>query len=202
MHYLWLDLETTGLDPEQDAILEIGLIVTDENLSELATRRYLMAPPYDNAWFTQLDSHVQEMHVKSGLVAALDDPFNNFQYHDLIVVERQIINLIEPYLTDGKITLAGSGVGCFDMQVIRAQMPELAQRLNYYVIDVGCVRRFLRDICGVVRLPELGTVTHRALDDVQHHLAEARQFREARHNVGIATLRAAAGISVSTVVDL
>jgi oligoribonuclease (3'-5' exoribonuclease) len=94
----------------------------------------------------------------------------------LIVVERQIITLIEPYLTDGKITLAGSGVGCFDMQVIRAQMPELAQRLNYYVIDVGVVRRWLRDVCQVP-VSDLGPVNHRALDDVQHHLAEARLYK-------------------------
>jgi oligoribonuclease (3'-5' exoribonuclease) len=94
------------------------------------------------------------------------------------------------------VTLAGSGVGCFDMQVIRAQMPELAQRLNYYVIDVGCVRRFLRDICGV-RMPELGTVNHRALDDVQHHLAEARQFRTWRHVEGARTR-----YDLSTLVDL
>jgi oligoribonuclease len=194
MHYLWLDLETTGLDPEQDAILEIGAIVTDDNLSELATRRYLLDPGYD--WINEIDEHVLAMHCKSGLVHELEDPFNHFAYHELLHVEKLIVALVEPYLTDGKITLAGSGVGCFDMQVIRAQMPELAQRLNYYVIDVGCVRRFLRDICGV-KLPELGAVNHRALDDVQHHLTEARQFRAWRHVEGTRTR-----YDLSTLVDL
>ncbi|HWT40196.1 MAG TPA: exonuclease domain-containing protein, partial [Dongiaceae bacterium] len=34
---LWVDLEMTGLDPMEDRILEIGAIITDWNLKEVAT---------------------------------------------------------------------------------------------------------------------------------------------------------------------
>lgn len=174
MHYLWLDLETTGLDPHTDAVLEVGLVVTDSDLIEHDVRRYRIAPPL--GWLEWADPYVVEMHRRSGLLAELDNPFDYFQYHYLIHVERQIVNLIDPFLDEGKIVLAGSGVGPFDLQVIKYQMPELAQRLAYYVMDVGCVRRYLRDICKV-ELPDSGPVVHRALDDVYHHLDEARQFR-------------------------
>lgn len=34
---LWMDLEMTGLDPLEDRILEVAVIVTDWDLTELAT---------------------------------------------------------------------------------------------------------------------------------------------------------------------
>ncbi|MGP1945388.1 MAG: exonuclease domain-containing protein, partial [Arsenophonus sp. ER-EMS1-MAG3] len=33
---IWIDLEMTGLDPEQDRIIEIATIVTDSNLTILS----------------------------------------------------------------------------------------------------------------------------------------------------------------------
>jgi oligoribonuclease len=33
---VWIDLETTGLDPMKDEILEVGAIVTDDNFNEVA----------------------------------------------------------------------------------------------------------------------------------------------------------------------
>ncbi len=32
----WIDLETTGLDPDVHDILEIGIIITDRELNEVA----------------------------------------------------------------------------------------------------------------------------------------------------------------------
>ena len=32
---VWTDLETTGLDPKKDFILEVAVVVTDDNLVEL-----------------------------------------------------------------------------------------------------------------------------------------------------------------------
>lgn len=183
MHYLWLDLETTGLDPYTDTILEVGLTVTDDKLDEkIGGRRYLLAPS-DSTWIHRLPDEVLVMHLKSGLVRDLDDPHHNFQYHSLLQVERNVLGLIEPWLEEGKIVLAGSGVGTFDLAFIKEQMPELAQRLTYWVMDVGVMRRFLRDFCRV-EIPDQGPVEHRALSDVYHHLAEARAFRTARHTVG------------------
>jgi len=35
-HLIWIDLEMTGIDPENYVILEIATIVTDDNLELLA----------------------------------------------------------------------------------------------------------------------------------------------------------------------
>lgn len=171
--YLWLDLETTGLEPALDDILEIGVTITGTDLQPIFSGEWL-TPPKRRDWRTNADPFVLEMHDNSGLADELS-PQWSFHHHRLAEVEALIVNKITPYLTDGKITLAGSGVGTFDLQVIKERMPELAARLTYHVMDVGVIRRFLTDICGRP-LSDLGPVRHRALDDVEHHLEEARYY--------------------------
>lgn len=171
MNYLWLDLETTGLDPYTDDILEVGIIVTDALLTAQRVSSWLIPPKRD--WPATTSQIVLYMHEKSGLAEQLEDDWW-LDHYRLDAVENEIIVKTMPYLTDGKIVLAGSGVDT-DMQFICEQMPDLYQRLAHYTLDVGVVRRFLRDICNVV-LPELGPVKHRALSDVEHHLAEARTY--------------------------
>ncbi|MRB43616.1 oligoribonuclease, partial [Bacillus thuringiensis] len=35
-HLVWLDMEMTGLNPDQDRIIEMAMVVTDVNLNVLA----------------------------------------------------------------------------------------------------------------------------------------------------------------------
>lgn len=42
---IFADFETTGLDPDQDLPLEFALVVTDDDLEELGSRRYLFRYP-------------------------------------------------------------------------------------------------------------------------------------------------------------
>ena len=42
---VWVDLETTGLDPATDLILEVAVVVTDPDLEVLAGDAWLIAHP-------------------------------------------------------------------------------------------------------------------------------------------------------------
>jgi len=82
--------------------------------------------------------------------------------------------------TDEPVTLAGSGVGVFDLRWIEQHMPELANMLTYWVIDVGVIRRFLRDVVGmgnVLAYQGPAEKAHRAMADVEDHLTEALYYR-------------------------
>jgi oligoribonuclease (3'-5' exoribonuclease) len=80
--------------------------------------------------------------------------------------------------TAPKLTLAGSGVGHFDLPAIREYMPKLAKRLNYYVIDVGTIRRAHDMWVGTPVSVANDAKTHRAIDDVRCHLEEANAFAD------------------------
>jgi oligoribonuclease (3'-5' exoribonuclease) len=159
-----------------------------------------------NSWKDLMIPIVAEMHEKNGLRAAID----RGEGHPLVYVESAIIASLGMFedetftkgLVDGTIEvsteggpeipiewiLAGSGVSQLDSRFIQAQMPSLQKFLAYYFIDIGQTRRLLRDIVGFKFRPEIAEQisqagkVHRAGDDIEHHLLEARLTRdEIRH---------------------
>lgn len=170
--YLWLDLETTGLDPEKDQILEVAWILTDNTLvaptsddGDPAAGRCLVRPDPSKKPITDL--HVMKMHVDSGLIEELldaDPPAGTVRDAQDAILEH-----VRMYANDVNLVLAGSGV-YFDKRFIEQQMPELHQRLSYRIMDVSVVERFFTDLLGfeVEKRPP----AHRAWDDV--HDAQKR----------------------------
>ena len=58
----WVDVETTGLDPREDNLLEVGMIITDDNLNERARKAVVLRPPANVERL--LKPVVLEMHRK------------------------------------------------------------------------------------------------------------------------------------------
>lgn len=74
--YAFLDIETTGLDPDKDPILEIAWFITDPQLNQITPdRTFLTAPLEFNSIAMQREmienDFVYGMHEKSGLMEAL-----------------------------------------------------------------------------------------------------------------------------------
>lgn len=172
-YLLWIDLETTGTDLAQDRILEIGAIVTDFDLNEQEHYHGIVRLAPDEPDALIADPVVRDMHTRNGL---LDDCFTSPYAKPLHEHTAPLVELVAPYLNP-KITLAGSGVSYFDRRFLDEGFPRLTERLNYWSVDFGVVRRFLRDIAGIEvtgRAPR--EKRHRALDDLEDHLAEARNI--------------------------
>ncbi|MEY4719450.1 MAG: hypothetical protein RL563_2068, partial [Pseudomonadota bacterium] len=64
---IWIDLEMTGLDPDQDLIIEIATIITDKNLNILAEGPVLAVHQSD-AVLAAMDDWNQKHHGESGLI--------------------------------------------------------------------------------------------------------------------------------------
>ena len=64
---IWIDLEMTGLDTEQDYIIEIATIVTDAHLNILAEGPVL-AIHQNAAVLNNMDAWNRTQHGKSGLI--------------------------------------------------------------------------------------------------------------------------------------
>ena len=67
---VWIDCEMTGLDIEQDALIEIACVVTDSDLNLLDGGIGLIIKPPAEA-LDQMSDVVREMHTTSGLLADL-----------------------------------------------------------------------------------------------------------------------------------
>lgn len=168
MNFAWIDLETTGTDEATDSIIEVGVVITDEQLNTLAEGGWVVAP---SAWPEQINGHVVKMHAANGLWS---DVPNGRDTED---VDRELAGLLDTYKDGGKIALAGSGVGHFDARFIKAHLPQSQRRLTYWPMDIGVVRRFATLILGEPK-QQGHEKDHRALNDARWHVQEARHWQE------------------------
>lgn len=165
---LFLDLETTGSDVNNDEVIEVGLVMLDaESLEEKATLS-LVVFPGQRAFNRMMNNQiVHDMHVKSGL---LDDLDNGIFAHDA----DQLINnwLNEQGAGTTHLPYGGSGVSHFDRKFIDKYLPAFGKRLTYWSYDVGVARRIARK-AGLGWLNQ-DAKNHRALVDARFHAEEFR----------------------------
>lgn len=186
---IWGDLETTGLDANQDVPLELALVATDRYGRVIAEKSWLVyehgTPDY-LLGMSRLkgEKFVLDMHTENGL---LDDLKNEQTYTRHVVDTLAVKWLDELAVADRTIPLSGSSVGSLDRPFILQHFPKLNMKLHYRNIDISSVKELCR-LRNPILLENIQTaysavsngVAHRALDDcyasIDEYLAYADEF--------------------------
>ena len=134
---LWLDVETTGLDPKVDPIIEIGMKVTDFSLNEIISRSSPVLPAdWQGGSDVRLDDFSRNMHGRNHLLELLDMINGSDAYSARNVSSRLRHTVVDRALEEGaRVHLAGSSVA-FDRAMVNEQMPGLLRGLSHRTIDV------------------------------------------------------------------
>jgi oligoribonuclease len=167
---LWVDLEMTGLDPENDVILEVAAEVTDFNFKTLVSYEAIVKQPKDvvvdrmqkNIWWADFPANRDEF------VNKLDTGKSSSQ------VEQELMALVEEHIGDEPAVLAGNSIHN-DRKFIAKYWPQLDLKLHYRMLDVSAWKVFMQGKYGVnFEKKEV----HRAFDDIQASIAELQHYLE------------------------
>ncbi len=172
-HLLWVDLEMTGLDPVRDRILEVGAIVTDWNLKEVATYEGVVS----------VSSRLVEKRMKKGPAA---DFWNSVpETRDALIqqnrekgrsaraIEDELLALVDTYFKAGApVLLAGNSIH-MDRKFIEREWPRLDARLHYRMLDVSAWKVVFEGKLGGKFVKR---EAHRALDDIRGSIEELQHY--------------------------
>ncbi len=114
---IWIDLEMTGLDPDQDRIIEIATIITNASLSIVAEGP-VIAIRQPDAVLEAMDSWNQDTHAGSGLIERV----RNSDY-DEAAASAETIAFFRQHVEPGNSPMCGNSV-CQDRRFLYRWMPE------------------------------------------------------------------------------
>jgi len=167
---LWVDLEMTGLNPEEDVILEIAAEITDFNFKTLGSYEAIVAQPRElvadrmqkNVWWADFPTNRDEFLRKmdSGKAPAQ--------------VEQELIALVEEHFGSEPAILGGNSIHS-DRGFIKKWWPQLDLKLHYRMLDVSSLKIVMQGKYGVEFEKK---DVHRAFDDIQASIAELQFYLE------------------------
>lgn len=172
---VFLDLETTGLDPHCDMILEVAVVVAEfvpldgtyclpvplrdangEPTSDYVARKYVLDVPGAASF---MDAHVREMHTMNGLLFDV----RRSSVSRRMAEDRLCRFLQEEGFQRGKTTLAGSSVH-FDLSFLKVHMPKLAAFFHHRLLDVSAFRVLAERVVA----PDVGKRLQHLIEKTQH----------------------------------
>ena len=168
---VWIDLEMTGLDPEQERIIEMATIITDEQL-ELVAEGPVIAIHQSDELLDAMDEWCTRTHGESGLTQRVRE-----SRVSEAEAEQQTLAFLKEYLPAGTSPLCGNSIGQ-DRRFLVKYMPELEAFFHYRNLDVSTIkelaRRWRPDVLEGVKKKG----SHLALDDIRDSINELRHYRE------------------------
>lgn len=180
---VWIDTETTGLDPANDDLLEIAVVVTRNDLTEIGAFDIVIAPTDGvDASIEQMCAFVREMHTANGLIEEMRGP----DAHDPRVADQLVAGAIDRFTAGhvGPFLLGGNSI-THDRGFLAQHAPRTFARLHYRSIDAsGIEQEMIRD--GYDRQITAWrdrfeqSDAHRALGDIRDSIRQLDALRSIR----------------------
>lgn len=173
---LWLDLEMTGTDIENDVVLEVAAIATDWNFQEIGTFEAIVKQ--DEALMRRQMAKAKDVWngknfwdenptARDGLLA------QNKEGQSIKKVEASLISFIGEHFSNGqRVYLAGNSIHN-DRRFIAKYIPLLNQKVHYRMLDVTAWKLvFENKFHKKFTLPK----EHRAIEDIRRSIKELEYY--------------------------
>lgn len=167
---LWMDLEMTGLDTENDVILEVAAEITDFDFKTIDSYEAIIKQPKE-----QVTALMQKNQWWADFPTNRDDFLQKIETgKELSQVEQELIILVEKHFGQEPAVLAGNSIHN-DRKFITKYWPQLDLKLHYRMLDVSAWKVLMQGKYGVKFEKQ---EVHRAFDDIQASIAELQHYLE------------------------
>lgn len=187
MPYLFPDVEITGTDPDEDFLLEVAWVLTDDDFQPLTEPQTFLVDQMDRwtdmwARLRNADPIVQMMHAASGLTQELkerEDGFANLDeiysrlHADLVSVgHNELVHLAGMSVHFDKSFLIANDFGGLFWDSTHTK-----PLIHHRMLDLSSLK-LLWQSAGIGFEQALNVGKHRALNDVYEGISQARIFRD------------------------
>ena len=168
---IWIDLEMTGLDPDNDLIIEIATVITDKNLNILAEGPVIAVHQSDAA-LAAMDEWNQKHHGDSGLIERVKQSSIS-----AAEAEAQTLAFLKQWLPAKTSPICGNSIGQ-DRRFLYRYMPELEGFFHYRNLDVSTVKELAARWAPQLKDGFTKKAAHRALEDIIESIDELKYYRQ------------------------
>lgn len=172
------DVETTGIDEHTDALLEIGIAISDMQLNLLHKQSWLWPGSCGDRvqkLYEASSAFVQHMHTNNELWSDLYRAGNNCP--DPIP---EILTLLSQIgiSANSQVEVINRNPG-FDLRFLRVNAPALASCFHYHMIDICSFQCFLNKWApGAGKYVRASGGRHRAADDAADAFEELKFYKQ------------------------
>ncbi|HID81806.1 MAG TPA: oligoribonuclease [Chromatiales bacterium] len=168
---IWIDLEMTGLDTQNDVIIEIATIVTDKDLNPLAEGP-MLAIHQPKEVMDAMDEWNTRQHGESGLTKrVLESTITEAE------AEQATLDFLSQYVPAGMSPMCGNSI-CQDRRFLARCMPKLEAWFHYRNLDVSTLKELAKRWHPKIAKGFYKESSHLALDDVKDSIEELKYYRE------------------------
>lgn len=168
---IWIDLEMTGLIPEQHRIIEIATLVTDSELNLLAEGPVIAVHQSDEE-IAAMDEWNTRQHGNSGLTQRVRE-----SRIDETQAVQMSLAFLRQWVPAGKSPMCGNSI-CQDRRFLARWMPEFERHFHYRNLDVSTLKELCQRWAPDVAKGFTKESSHLALDDIRDSLNELRYYRQ------------------------
>lgn len=167
---LWVDIETTGLEPKSSVILELSIIVTNSKLEILDSIDSLVINhPEDILNQKKMNDWCFSIHSNNFLLKESRDSTLS-----LAEAEKQIIKFFNNWSLPNCSPLCGNSVH-FDRIFLKYYLPRVEGFFSYRNLDVSSFKEF---ISRAYDFNYEKNSNHRAHDDLVNSINEMRYYAQ------------------------
>ena len=165
---LWVDLEMTGLSPEEDRILEVAAIATDWDFNEFDTFTAVV----------KCDEELMRKRMVGEFWEKNKESFDalmaqNADGKPTEAVEKELLKFVKKNFGD-TVYLAGNSIHQ-DRKFIEREWPKLNAKLHYRMLDVSAWKIYFEN---ALHRQFMKPENHRALDDIRGSIEELKWYRK------------------------